>query len=150
MQKTNKTYCYGRSFRNHTTTTLHRTQRSFANASWKVDQTRWQTTKSSELILFMAIPRRDKTSGKSLMTHFGTLLYFPCHTRRIESTRPERCIYSALKIIQASSFPFYETGYIEKQILNSWSKLLDYVSSNNALEKEKFHLLFWIKNEHLP
>ncbi|MCB1551410.1 MAG: DNA repair protein RadC [Alphaproteobacteria bacterium] len=105
-----------------------------------------------ELILFMAIPRRDvKPLAKSLMTHFGTFAaIFHATPEELKAQGLSDASISALKIIKASSFHFMKQDILKKQILNSWSKLLDYVQATMALEKkENFRLLFLNKKNEL-
>ena len=105
-----------------------------------------------ELILFMAIPRRDvKPLAKDLIAHFGSFAAV-AHANIQDLTAfglSENCAI-ALKTIEASALKMMKQDIANKPILNSWSKLLNYLHASMALEtNEQFRLLFLNKKNEL-
>jgi DNA repair protein RadC len=106
-----------------------------------------------ELILFMAIPRRDvKPLAKQLLLKFenlaGVLNATLSELQTIDGISENIAI--ALKIMQASAHRMLKQEILKKPILNSWSRLLDYVTATMAHErKEYFRLLFLNKKNEL-
>lgn len=106
-----------------------------------------------ELVLFMAIPRRDvKPLAKALITRFGTLAGVlhapPAELEKIEGLSDNSVI--ALKTIQASAFRMLKQDVLKKPILNSWGRLMDYCAATMAHEtKEHFRILFLNKKNEL-
>ncbi len=106
-----------------------------------------------ELVLFMAIPRRDvKPLAKQLLLKFENLAGV------LNATLPElqsidgvsENIAVALKTMQAAAHRMLKQEILKKPILNSWSRLLDYVTATMAHErKEHFRLLFLNKKNEL-
>lgn len=105
-----------------------------------------------ELILFMAIPRRDvKPLAKDLIQKFGSF------AKTIHASIPElvTCGLSensaiAIKAIESSAFKMMKQDLEKKPILNSWSRLIDYLYASMAHEtKEQFRLLFLNKKNEL-
>jgi DNA repair protein RadC len=106
-----------------------------------------------ELILFMAIPRRDvKPLAKDLINKFGSLagvLNAEIPVLEKESDLSEGTI-TALKIIQAASHRLLKQEVMQKPLLNSWSRLLDYCRATMAHEKvEHFRVLYLNKKNML-
>ena len=105
-----------------------------------------------ELILFSAIPRRDvKPLAKSLIQSFGSF-------QGVMHAKPEQLISfglsentaTTIKIIQASSLHLMKQDLLQRPVLNSWTKLLDYLQATMAREqKEHFRLLFLNKKNEL-
>lgn len=105
-----------------------------------------------ELILFMAIPRRDvKPLAKSLLKQFGS---FAC----VLHAAPEELVAfglsentaTALKAIEAASLHMLKQDIMHRPVLGSWNKLLDYIRADMAHEKkEHFRLLFLNKKNEL-
>lgn len=106
-----------------------------------------------ELVLFMAIPRRDvKPLAKELIAQFGNLagvLNAPvAELEKIEGLSDNTI--TALKAIQASAFRMMKQDVIKKPILNSWARLMDYCAATMAHEKkEHFRVLFLNKKNEL-
>lgn len=106
-----------------------------------------------ELVLFMAIPRRDvKPLAKELITKFGNLagvLNAPIsELEKIEGLSDNTI--TALKAIQASAFRMLKQDVMKKPILNSWARLMDYCAATMAHEKkEHFRVLFLNKKNEL-
>ncbi|MCB9990979.1 MAG: DNA repair protein RadC [Rhodospirillales bacterium] len=106
-----------------------------------------------ELILFMAIPRRDvKPLAKDLLTRFGNLpgvMNAPVGELKKFSGLSDTTI-TALKAIQATAHRMLKQEVIGKPILNSWSRLLDYCAATMAHEtRESFRILFLNKKNEL-
>jgi DNA repair protein RadC len=106
-----------------------------------------------ELILFMAIPRRDiKPLAKDLLARFGNLAGV-LNAEKMELDRVEGLSDAsiiALKAVQAAAHRLMKQEVIKKPILNSWSRLLDYCYATMAHEKrEHFRVLFLNKKNEL-
>lgn len=113
-----------------------------------------------ELLLFMAIPRRDvKPLAKNLLSYFGTLSGV-FHAGAEEFARfnesrpaPERIsdlAITSLKTVEAAAFLMMKQDLLKKPILNSWDRLLGYLKASMAHErKEHFRLLFLNKKNEL-
>lgn len=106
-----------------------------------------------ELVLFMAIPRRDvKPLAKELLARFGNLagvLNAPIPELEKFDGLSENTI-TALKAIQASAFRMMKQEIMHRPILNSWARLMDYCAATMAHEqKEHFRILFLNKKNEL-
>lgn len=106
-----------------------------------------------ELVLFMAIPRRDvKPLAKELIAKFGNLagvLNATVHELEKIDGLSDNTI-TALKAIQASAFRMLKQDVMKKPILNSWQRLMDYCAATMAHEKkEHFRILFLNKKNEL-
>ena len=106
-----------------------------------------------ELVLFMAIPRRDvKPLAKELLARFGNLAgVLNAETGELERvTDLSENTITALKIIQAAAHRLLKQEIINKPVLNSWTRLLDYCHATMAHEKkEHFRILFLNKKNEL-
>lgn len=106
-----------------------------------------------ELLLFMAIPRRDvKPIAKTLIARFGSLNgalnASPAELEAVEGISEITAI--ALKIIRAAGLRMMKQDLSQRPILNSWQRLLDYLHAGMAHErKEHFRLLFLNKKNEL-
>ena len=106
-----------------------------------------------ELILFMAIPRRDvKPLAKQLLLRFGNVAGVMNATlaelQTVEGVSENTAI--GLKSVQAAAHRLLKQDVLNKPVLNSWSRLLDYVGATMAHErKEHFRLLFLNKQNEL-
>jgi DNA repair protein RadC len=106
-----------------------------------------------ELVLFMAIPRRDvKPLAKQLLLKFenlaGVLNASLSELQSVDGVSENIAV--ALKTVQATAHRMLKQEVLKKPILNSWSRLLDYVSATMAHErKEHFRLLFLNKKNEL-
>ncbi len=106
-----------------------------------------------ELILFMAIPRRDvKPIAKDLIARFKNLngvLNAPVNELMgVKGISETTAI--AIKSIQASAHRMLGQDILGKTVLNSWQKLLDYLSATMAHEQnEHFRILFLNKKNQL-
>ena len=106
-----------------------------------------------ELILFRVIPRRDvKPLAKELIEKFGSFSeVIAAPIERLKEVRglSEACI-SELKIVQAAANRLVRGEVKARQVLSSWSNVLDYCRAAMAFEsKEHFRILFLDKGNHL-
>ena len=107
-----------------------------------------------ELILFMAIPRRDvKPLAKELLSTFGGLpglLNAPVSEILKVKGASENTV-TALKAIQASAHRMLKQEMIGKPVLSSWARLLDYCTATMAHERREHFRVFFLnkKNELL-
>jgi DNA repair protein RadC len=106
-----------------------------------------------ELLLFRAIPQRDvKPLAKSLLARFGSFA-------EVISAPPERLketgglsdgAITELKIVQAAATRLARGEIKHRQVLSSWSSVLDYCRSVMAFAaKEEFRILFLDKRNRL-
>lgn len=105
-----------------------------------------------ELVLFSAIPRRDvKPLAKSLLQKFGSFdAVFAASPEALEEAGLSSTSAIAIKIIQAAAFQFLKHDIMNKTILNSWSRLMDYIQATMKFEsRENFRLLFLNKKNEL-
>ncbi len=106
-----------------------------------------------ELLLFMAIPRRDvKPIAKTLIARFGNLAGVMNATRAelegVAGISENTAV--AIKTIQAAGLRLLKQDILKKPVLNSWQRLLDYLHAAMAHEKkEHFRLLFLNKKNEL-
>ncbi len=105
-----------------------------------------------ELVLFSAIPRRDvKPLAKSLLQKFGSFdAVFAASPEALEEAGLSTTSAIAIKVIRAAAFQFLKHDIMNKTILNSWSRLLDYIQATMKFEtRENFRLLFLNKKNEL-
>ncbi len=106
-----------------------------------------------ELLLFMAIPRRDvKPIAKILIARFhnmaGVLNASQAELEGVEGISEVTAI--AIKTVQAAGLRLLRQEMVNRPILNSWQRLLDYLHATMAHEKrEHFRLLFLNKKNEL-
>lgn len=106
-----------------------------------------------EMILFMAIPMRDvKPLAKELITKFGNLagvLNAPlAELSKIKGLSENSAI--ALKTVQAAAHRLMKQEVMDRPILNSWQRLVDYCTATLAHETvEHFRVLFLNKKNEL-
>lgn len=106
-----------------------------------------------ELLLFMAIPRRDvKPIAKILVARFGNLGGVMnaglADLQGVEGISENTAI--AIKTIQAAGLRMLKQDIMGRPVLNSWQRLLDYLHASMAQEKrEHFRLLFLNKKNEL-
>ena len=105
-----------------------------------------------ELILFMALPRRDvKPLAKKLILTFGSFNgVLHASVRDLVSFGLSENTAISIKTIEAASFHLMKQDVIGRPILNNWTKLLDYMQATMAHEQvENFRLLFLNKKNEL-
>lgn len=105
-----------------------------------------------ELILFLALPRRDvKPLAKKLIATFGSFNgVFHASVPQLVAFGLSENTAIAIKTIEAASFHLMKQDVMGQTILNSWSKLLDYIQATMGHEtKENFRLLFLNKKNEL-
>ncbi len=106
-----------------------------------------------ELVLFLAIPQKDvKPLAKDLITRFGGLteiMNAPIEELvKVEGIKEKTAL--ALKSITALSHRATKTALMNKPVLNSWTRLMDYCMSTMAHEqKEHFRILFLNKKNEM-
>lgn len=106
-----------------------------------------------ELLLFMAIPRRDvKPLAKTLLQKFGSLpeLMSAPHNAlsRIDGISDNTA--TAIKAVTAIAHRMMKQDLMQKPILNNWTRLMDYCHMTMAHEtKEHFRILFLNKKNML-
>ncbi len=106
-----------------------------------------------EMLLFMAIPRRDvKPLAKTLLASFKTLPAL-MHAEINELTRVDGISEKtaiAIKTVTALSHRALKQEIMNQPILNSWARLMDYCQATMAHEKkEHFRILFLNKKNEL-
>lgn len=106
-----------------------------------------------ELILFMAIPRRDvKPLAKRLLATFGGLPELMnaniAALTKIEGVSENTAI--ALKAVTATAYRASRQELMNKPVLNSWTRLMDYCQTTMAHEtKEHLRILFLNKKNEM-
>lgn len=106
-----------------------------------------------ELLLFMAIPRRDvKPLAKSMLAKFGSLPALMAATATelstIEGISENTAI--AIKTVTALGARAMKQDLMRRPLLNSWARLMDYCHATMAHEKkEHFRILFLNKKNEL-
>jgi len=99
-----------------------------------------------ELLLCQAIPRQDvKPLAKALMHRFhgfgGVLAASPRELKEVKGVGD--AAVTILKVVQASALLMAREEVIERPVIGSWKKLLDYCHARMAHERiEQFRLLF--------
>src|SRR5262245_64453059 len=106
-----------------------------------------------ELILFRAIPQRDvKPLAKELLATFGSfseVIAAPLERLKEVEGLGEAAI-TDLKIVQAAANRLVRGEVKQRQVLSSWSNVLDYCRAAMAFEnKEHLRILFLAKGNHL-
>ena len=106
-----------------------------------------------ELVLFRAIPQRDlKPLAKSLLVKFGSfaeVISAPKERLREVKGLSDAAVVE-LKIVQAAASRLARGEIKQRQVLSSWSSVLDYCRAAMAFDdKEQFRILFLDKRNHL-
>ncbi|ASY62856.1 DNA repair protein RadC [Sinorhizobium sojae CCBAU 05684] len=106
-----------------------------------------------ELILFRLIPRRDtKPIAKALLARFGTLAgVFGAPQHLLQEVKGiGETVALDLKLIATAAQRMLKSDLRDKQVLSSWSALIDYCHAAMAHEtKEQFRILFLDKRNAL-
>src|SRR5690606_10478579 len=99
-----------------------------------------------ELLLFRSLPRRDtKPIAKALIARFGSLAEVlgapPRRLQEVAGVGPSVAI--DLKIVAAVSRRMLAGEIMHREVLSSWSKVVDYCRAAMAFEeREQFRILF--------
>ena len=106
-----------------------------------------------ELVLFMAIPRRDvKPLAKELLKRFGSFsdLMNAAPEELMKVDGVSEGVATSLKIITASAHHLMKTELMEQPVLSNWTRLMDYCQATMAHEtREHFRILFMNKKNEL-
>ena len=106
-----------------------------------------------ELLLFLAIPQKDvKPLAKTLLARFngfaGVLTASPDALMGVDGVKENTA--TVLKVIQAAAQRLAREEVLNRPVLTSWDKLLDYCRITLAhRDTEQFHLLFLDKKNVL-
>lgn len=106
-----------------------------------------------EMVLFMAIPRRDvKPLAKDLLARFGNLpalMAAPIsELSQVDGISENTAI--ALKSVAALGARAMKMELMQRPVLNSWTRLMDYCHATLAHEKkEHFRILFLNKKNEM-
>lgn len=106
-----------------------------------------------EILLFTAIPRKDvKPLAKELITKFGNIAGVINASvedlTKIKGISENTAI--TIKLVQASAHRLMKQEIMQRPILNSWQRLLDYCAATMAHEQnESFRVLFLNKKNEL-
>jgi DNA repair protein RadC len=106
-----------------------------------------------ELVLFRSLPRRDvKPLAKELVRRFGsfaeTLAAPPQRLRQVDGVGES--VVTDLKIVAAAARRMAKGAVAKRQVLSSWSAVLEYCRTAMAFaDKEQFRLLFLDKRNAL-
>ncbi len=105
-----------------------------------------------ELVLFMAIPRRDvKPLAKALIKEFGDYkgVLNASHEKLAAFNGLSETSAIALKSVQAAAQRLMKCEVMNKPVLNSWARLIDYCTATMAHEKKEFFRILFLnkKNE---
>lgn len=106
-----------------------------------------------ELVLAIAIPQKDvKPLAKELMQQFksfnGVITAEPAALRRVRGMG--EVSVAALKVVQAAAVRLARGEIMERSVINSWDRLVDYCMAAMGHEKvEQTRVLFLDKRNHL-
>lgn len=99
-----------------------------------------------EILLFPSSPRKDvKPLAKELINKFGTFakVLNASNEELLKIDGVNEAAIASIKSVREASSRLLLTEAMEKPILNSWNKLLDYVRSEMGhLKNEQFRILF--------
>jgi DNA repair protein RadC len=106
-----------------------------------------------ELVLFRAVPRRDvKPLAKDLIEKFGSFAEaIAAPPQRLAEVKGmSEGIISDFKIVEAAARRLARGAVKQRQVLSSWSAVLDYCRASMAFaDKEQFRILFLDKRNAL-
>jgi DNA repair protein RadC len=106
-----------------------------------------------ELILFRALQRRDtKPVAKALLARFGSfaeVLNAPEELLREVADVGEAAI-TELKLVRAAALRLMRGEVLERPVLSSWTRVLDYCRASMGFEtREQFRILFLDKRNQM-
>jgi DNA repair protein RadC len=99
-----------------------------------------------ELLLCQAQPRLDvKPVAKALLKRFGSfagvMAATPSELQEVDGVGPAAAVI--IKVVQSSALRMAQQDIVQRDVVGSWKKLLDYCRMRMAEEKtEQFRLLF--------
>lgn len=106
-----------------------------------------------ELLLFRVIPRADtKPIAKALLNRFGTIAEVLGASEKLLSELPGvgASVALDLKIIEAIAKRSALSKVLKREVLSSWSKVIEYCTTAMAYEsREQFRILFLDKKNRL-
>lgn len=106
-----------------------------------------------ELLLFQALPRRDvKPIAKNLLKTFGGFnqLLHADQDKILAVEGATESVFLQLKIMRELMSRVFQSKVLKKNIISSWSALLDYLTFNmGSLRLEQFRILFLNKKNIL-
>jgi DNA repair protein RadC len=105
-----------------------------------------------ELVLFRALPRRDvKPLAKRLLDEFGSFAeVIAAPEARLEKLGLGSASITELKIVLASAQRLLRSQLKNRQVLSSWSSVLDYCrAAQGFAEKEYFRILYLDRRNQL-
>lgn len=106
-----------------------------------------------ELILFLAIPRRDvKPLAKKLIDQFGSFnsVFHAEHQKLTQVEGVSENTATAILSVKAAALRLMKQDLQDQPILSSWSQLIDYCTVAMAHEKsEQFRVLYLNRKNHL-
>jgi DNA repair protein RadC len=99
-----------------------------------------------EMVLFLAVPRRDtKPLARALLSRFGSFsgaIAAPLNELRATDGLGEAGL-AALKTVQAAALRLIRAEVLDRPLLTSWDRLMDYLQAALARERvEQFRVLF--------
>ena len=99
-----------------------------------------------EMVLFLALPRQDtKPIARALIARFGSfanVIAAPtAELCQVEGVKEAGA--AALKTVQAAALRLVRAELLDRPLLNSWERLLDYLAASLARARvEEVHVLF--------
>lgn len=106
-----------------------------------------------EIILFLAIPRRDvKPLAKKLIERFGSFnnVFHASHDDLTQMDGVSENTATAILSVKAAALRLMKQDLQDKPILSSWAQLVDYCSVAMAHETaEQFRVLYLNRKNHL-
>lgn len=106
-----------------------------------------------ELVLFMAIPRRDvKPLAKELLRKFGDLpgLLAAPAAELMKTEGVSENTAAALKAVAAAAHRMMKRELMNRPVLSTWARLIDYCAATMAHEtREHFRILFLNRKNEL-
>lgn len=106
-----------------------------------------------ELLLFRAIPRADtKPLAKALLNRFGSIAEVLAAPEKLIAELPGAgpAVALELRLVGAVAMRSARSAIMEREVLGSWDKVIEYCTSAMAFEtREQFRILFLDKKNKL-